>query len=222
MKLPYGEEKIEIKSRLPVIPLRDIVIFPHMVYPILVGRSFTVSALQEAMVLDKQVFLCAQKRPEIDLPRKSDLHQVGVVARILQVMKLPNGTMKVLVEGLARARMTLLTRTGEFYTARVQAVSPDIRYDKEIEALARTVRELFAEYIHLNRRLPDEVLLSFAGIDDYPRLADTVAAHILQTMGVKQSILELAGVKSQFEKIISILQSEVEILKIEQRIDGSV
>ncbi|UCD94877.1 MAG: endopeptidase La, partial [Candidatus Zixiibacteriota bacterium] len=134
----------------------------------------------------------------------------------------PNGTMKVLVEGLARARMTLLTRTGEFYTARVQAVSSDIRFDKEIEALARTVRELFAEYIHLNRRLPDEVLLSFAGIDDYPRLADTVAAHILQTMGVKQSILELAGVKSQFEKIISILQSEVEILKIEQRIDGSV
>ena len=222
MKYQYGEEKIEVKSLLPVIPLRDIVIFPHMVYPIMVGRAFTISALQEAMVLDKQVFLCAQKQPEVDMPARTDLHPVGVAARILQIMKLPNGTMKVLVEGLVRGRIRTLSKTKGFYTARLDLLPIGHKYDKETEALSRMVRELFSEYVHLNRRLPDEVLLAFSSIDDYQRLADMVAAHILQKMSVKQTILELNSVREQLEKITSVLQSELEILKIEQRIDGTV
>lgn len=222
MRLLYGEEKVEIKARLPVIPLRDIVIFPHMVYPILVGRQFTISALQEAMILDKQVFLCAQKLPDVDMPSRDDLHPVGVVARILQIMKLPNGTMKVLIEGLVRARFVTLNKTRNFFTARLEIIPPGTEFDRETEALSRTVRELFAEYVHLNRRLPDEVLLSFASIDDYQRLADSVTAHILQKIDVKQRILELGNMKDQLREIASVLRSELEILKIEQKIDGSV
>ncbi|MCX6827751.1 MAG: endopeptidase La [candidate division Zixibacteria bacterium] len=222
MKLDFSEEKVEIKSRLPVLPLRDIVIFPHMIYPLLVGRQFTVSALQEAMILDKQIFLCAQKTPEIDIPNLEDLHQVGVVARILQVMKLPNGTIKVLVEGLIRARIKTFNKTGGFYTARLQLVSADSFKDTETEALARTVSELFSEYVRLNRRIPEEVLFSISSIDDYQRLADTIAAHILLKMETKQQILEFETVKPQLIKLGDTLRSEIEILKIEQKIDGTV
>ena len=222
MKLDFSEEKVEIKSRLPVLPLRDIVIFPHMIYPLLVGRQFTVSALQEAMILDKQIFLCAQKTPEIDIPNLDDLNQIGVVARILQVMKLPNGTIKVLVEGLIRARIKTFNKTGGFYTARLQIISADSFKDTETEALARTVSELFSEYVRLNRRIPEEVLFSISSIDDYQRLADTIAAHILLKMETKQQILEFETVKPQLIKLGDTLRSEIEILKIEQKIDGTV
>jgi len=160
MKVEHSEEKIEIKSRLPVIPLRDIVIFPHMIYPLLVGRQFTVSALQEAMILDKQVFLVAQKTPEAEVPAQKDLYEMGVVARILQIMKLPNGTLKVLVEGLVRARIKTFNKTGSFYATRLQVLTPESITDREIEALARNMTELFSEYVRLNRRIPEEILYS--------------------------------------------------------------
>ncbi|SYZ74440.1 DNA-binding ATP-dependent protease La [Candidatus Zixiibacteriota bacterium] len=222
MKLEFGEEKVDIKSRLPVLPLRDVVIFPHMIYPLLVGRQSTISALQEAMVLDKQMFLCAQKSPEIDVPDQKDLYQVGVVARILQVMKLPNGTIKVLVEGLIRAKVKTMHRTGSFYTARLQIITPDQVKDRETEAFSRSVVELFSEYVRLNRRIPEEVLLSISNIDDSQRLADTVAAHILIKLETKQQILQIEAVKEQMVMISDILRSEIEILKIEQKIDNSV
>lgn len=222
MKLQYGEEEIEVGSVLPIIPLRDVVIFPHMVYPLLVGRPFTIAALQEAMVLDKQIFLCAQKTPDVDLPTQNDLYQIGVVSRVLQLMKLPNGTMKVLVEGLVRAKIDTFNKTKGFFTTHVEFVPPVIDLDRETEALSRTVRELFSEYVHLNRRIPDEVLLSFSGIEDYQRLADTVTAHILLKMHTKQLILELDSVKKQFKELSRILRSEIEILRIEQKIDGTV
>ncbi|RKX26799.1 MAG: endopeptidase La [Candidatus Zixiibacteriota bacterium] len=222
MKLQYGDEDIEISSVLPIIPLRDVVIFPHMVYPLLVGRPFTIAALQEAMVLDKQIFLCAQKMPDVDMPTRDDLYQVGVVARILQLMKLPNGTMKVLVEGLIRARIKTYTKTKGFFTTRLELIPPVSEHDREIEALSRTVRELFSEYVHLNRRIPDEILLSFSGIEEYQRLADTVTAHILLKMANKQHILELDSVKKQYREVSRLLRSEIEILRIEQKIDGTV
>jgi len=222
MILTYGDEKIDIKTKLPVIPLRDVVIFPHMVYPLLVGRPFTNAALQESMVLDKLVFLCAQKLPDIDQPERADLYNVGVIARILQVMKLPNGTMKVLVEGLVRAKIKTFGKSGNFYQSTVNVIQPPAKYDRETEALSRTVRELFSDYVHLNRRLPDEVLLSFSSIDDYQRLSDMIAAHILQKMDVKQAVLEMENVKKQLAKIATIIQGELEILKIEQKIDGTV
>jgi ATP-dependent Lon protease len=222
MKLDISEEKIEIKSRLPVLPLRDIVIFPHMIYPLLVGRQFTVSALQEAMIFDKQIFLCAQKLPEIEIPGQSDLYQMGVVARILQVMKLPNGTIKVLVEGLIRARIKTFNKTGGFYMVRLQIMTPDQLKDQETEALSRRIIELFSEYVHLNRRIPEEVLYSISSIDDYQRLADTIAAHILLKMETKQQILELESVKQQMVELSEVLRAEIEILKIERKIDGTV
>lgn len=222
MKYSFGQETIEIKARLPVLPLRDIVIFPHMIYPLLVGRQFTISALQEAMILDKQIFLCAQRAPEVDFPSADDLYEVGVVARIMQIMKLPNGTIKVLVEGLTRARMKGLNKSGGFYTTRLQVMPPDELRDNESEALSRTMTELFSEYVRLNRRIPEEVLFSISAIDNYQRLTDTIAAHVLLKMEQKQRILESAQVKEQMILLSEALRSEIEILKIEQRIDGTV
>jgi ATP-dependent Lon protease len=222
MKLEHSEEKIEIKTRLPVIPLRDIVIFPHMIYPLLIGRQFTISALQEALILDKQVFLVAQKAPEIDMPNLRDLNAVGVIARVLQVMKLPNSTIKVLVEGLIRAKMKTYNKTGGFFTTRLQVVMPAMTNDRETEALARAITESFSEYVRLNRRIPEEVLYSISGITDYQKLVDTIAAHLLLKMDIKQKILELETVKEQMAEISDILRTEIEILKIEQRIDGTV
>ncbi|MBN2225727.1 MAG: endopeptidase La [candidate division Zixibacteria bacterium] len=222
MKLDYSEEKIEIKTRLPVLPLRDVVIFPHMIYPLLVGRQFTISALQEAMIRDKQIFLCAQKSPEIDMPGGKDLYQVGVVARILQIVKLPNGTIKVLVEGLIRAQIKTMSKSGGFYTARLQIIRPDTAEDRETVALSRSVLEQFADYVRLNRRIPEEVLFSFSSIDDYHRLADTMAAHLLVKMSTKQELLETDSVKNQLVNLSDILREEIEILKLEQKIDGSV
>jgi len=221
-KIKYGDEKIEIKPILPIIVLRDMVIFPNMVYPLMVGRPFTITALQEAMILDKQVFLCAQQSPDLEHPSPSELHKTGVVARILQVMKLPNGTMKVLVEGIARAKIKSVKKGDGFYNARIEIAPVKSGKDREIEALSRKVRELFSEYVYLNRRVPDEVLLAFSAIEDYQRLADMISAHLILKMETRQSIIELDTTRKQFEKLAHILQSEIEILKIEQKIDGSV
>ena len=222
MRIEYNEEKVDIKTTLPVLPLRDIVIIPHMIYPLLVGRQFTIAALQEAMILDKQLFLCAQKEPSIENPGQDDLHQVGVIARILQVMKLPNGTLKVLVEGLIRARIKTYKKTGTFYTTRLQIISSDLSTDKETEALSRMVQELFTQYVRLNRRIPEEVLLSLSSIEGYQRQADTIAAHILLKMETKQEILALDTVKQQLTRLSEILRSEIEILQLEHKIDGSI
>ena len=152
MKLTHNSEEIEVKSSLPVIPLRDVVVFPHMIYPLLVGREFTVKALQEAMVMDKQVFLAAQKSSSVDNPLATDLYKVGVVARVLQVMKMPNGTLKVLVEGVVRARAVGMEKRNGFFVAKLDILSRESgRTDRELEALSRTVSEEFAEYVRLNR-----------------------------------------------------------------------
>jgi ATP-dependent Lon protease len=222
MKLKYGEESLVIKNELPVLTLRDVVIYPHMVYPLLVGRPFTIAALQEALILDKQLFLCAQKYPDIEAPLFDDLYHVGVVARVLQVVKLPNGTMKVLVEGLLRAKLKSIKKTGTFYTGKLDLMVPVKKKNRETEAISRTVRDLFGEYVSINRRIPDEVLLSFASVDDPQRLSDLVAAHILHKVNVKQEILELETAQEQLDRMATILRSEIEILKIEQKIDGTV
>ncbi len=222
MKLYYGNEQIDIRRRLPVLPLRDTVIFPHIIYPLMVGRQFTISAMQQALVSDKQIFLCTQKNPEIEIPTRDDVHDIGVVARILQVMKLPNGTMKVLVEGLIRGRIKSFRKTrGVFFTG-LDLIAPDEQGGKEIEAISRSVIELFTEYVRLNRRIPDEMLLSISSIDNYQRLTDTIASNILQKTAVKQQILELETIKAQLKKVSGVLRSEIEILRIEQRIEGTV
>jgi ATP-dependent Lon protease len=222
MKIRHSTEDLEIKSLLPVIPLRDVVVFPHMIYPLLIGRKFTINALQEAMVQDKQLFLVAQRSSEMDNPKGSDLHSVGVVARVLQVMKMPNGTFKVLVEGLARAEVVTISKTNNYLSAKIIVVNPDTRaHDRETEALSRSVSEQFAEYVRLNRRIPDEVLVSIASIEKYHQLADSIAAQILHKVETKQRILEAFSVKDQFVLLADMLREEVEILKIEQKIDGT-
>jgi ATP-dependent Lon protease len=223
MKIKHNSETIDIKARLPVVPLRDVVVFPHMIYPLLVGRKMTINALQEAMIREKQLFLVAQRSPATEIPTFDDLFEVGVVARVLQVMKLPNGTLKVLVEGIVRAEAQSIARTDNYLTARVKVQPPeDERHDRETEALSRKVTELFAEYIRLNRRIPDEVLVSVASIDDYHQIADTIAAHILHKIDAKQMILEAFSVKEQFNILTDLLNEEIEILRLEQKIDGTV
>ncbi len=223
MKLIHNSEEIDIRSRLPVIPLRDVVVFPYMIYPLLVGRDFTVKALQEAMIQDKQIFLITQRSSTIDDPQVSDLYETGVIARIIQVMKMPNGTLKVLIEGIVRARIAGITKSHGYLRARLDILARNQEtHNRETEALSRAVSEQFAEYIRLNRRIPDEVLVSIASIDKHHQLADTIAAHLLQKIETKQRILETPSIKEEFHTLSEVLKEEIEILKIEQKIDGSV
>ena len=223
MKMVHDSETFNIPERLPVVPVRDVVIFPHMMYPLLIGREFTVNALQEAMVKEKLVLLLAQRSPDIDNPEAVDLYTVGVVARILQVMKMPNGMLKVLVEGLVRAEVAEISTGGRFIEAEVYVVSEDVRkHDRETEALSRTVGEKFAEYVRLNRRIPDEVLVSLAAIDDYQQQADTVAAHLMHKLETKQKLLEALSVRERLVILSALLKEEIEILNLEQEIDGTV
>ena len=223
IKIKHNDETIKIKPELPVIPLRDVVVFPHMIYPLLIGRNFTINALQEAMSEDKQILLLSQKEASIDKPKQDDLYDIGVVARVLQVMKMPNGTFKVLVEGLIRAKVEKIHKKNKFFVAQAKINLPDkVEHDLETEALCRTVSEQFSEYIRLNRRVPDEVLVTLASINEYQQKSDTISAHILQKIETKQAILEEFDIKSQFVMLSDILNEEIEILKIEQEIDGTV
>jgi ATP-dependent Lon protease len=223
MQIKHNAETLTINSPLPVIPLRDIVVFPHMVYPLLVGRKFTLKALQEAMTHDKQILLVAQRSAQIDNPRAEDLHPVGVVARALQVMNMPNGTLKVLVEGVVRAKIDKVTKVGGFLTGEfTPIIREDHAADRESEALARAVSEQFAEYVRLNRRIPDDILVSVASIESHGNLADTIAAHLLHKIEIKQRILSADSLNEQFRILAEILGDEIEILKIEQKIEGSV
>ncbi len=224
MLIYHNSDEIEIRSRLPIIPLRDVVLFPHMIFPLLIGREFTMNALQEAMTGDKQILLVTQRKAGIDSPRGKDLYEVGVVAHILQVMKMPNGTVKVLVEGLVRARLEdVEMEDGNYLAADLNVALPDTDpTDRETEALSRSVNEKFADYVRLNRRIPDEVLITLASIENYDEKADTIAAHVLQKIERRQQLLETVLVKDRLRLLSQILEEEIEILKIEQKIDGSV
>ena len=223
IKHKHNEETINLHSELPVIPLRDVVVFPHMIYPLLIGRNFTINALQKAMEDNKQILLLSQKEASVDKPKPDDLYNVGVVARVLQVMKMPNGTFKVLVEGLIRSKVQKIVKKNNFYLATIELVTDEvIKKDRQTEALCRSVSEQFSEYIRLNRRVPDEVLVTLASINDYQQKSDTIAAHILQKIETKQIILEEFEIKAQFSMLSDILVEEIEILKIEQEIDGTV
>ncbi len=216
-------EEINIQKRLPILPLKDMVIFPFMVYPLLIGRQMSVNALQEAMVIDRQIFLCTQKDPNIEEPQTTDLNRTGVVARILQLMKLPNGAIKILVEGLVRARARRITEKDGFYRTEVKIIDfAPIQSTLENEALLRNLITQFHEYVRLNRRLPEEILSTLSNIDDSQRLADTISAHIIHRPDVKQKILEATDLRYQLLELSTLLSSEIEILKLEQKIDGSV
>jgi ATP-dependent Lon protease len=206
----------------PLLPLRDVVVFPHMVIPLFVGRPRSIKALETAMESGKSVFLVAQKSAAKDEPGPEDLYSVGTVANILQMLKLPDGTVKVLVEGTHRAKLGVVTDAKTHYVGHVQPIPVPNEPDHEVEAMRRTLMAQFDQYVKLNKKIPPEVLTSFAGIDDAGRLADTIAAHLPLKIEQKQQILELIELKRRLEKLLSLLESEIDILQVEKRIRGRV
>jgi len=207
---------------LPVLPLRDVVVYPHMVIPLFVGRERSILALEQAMKVDKQILLLAQKQADVDDPAPKDLYDVGTVATILQLLKLPDGTVKVLVEGVERAKVEQLV-TGDFFAARTATLGEGEAYDeREMDVLVRSVVSQFEQYVKLNRKVPPEILTSLAGIEQPGRLADTVAAHMSLKLDAKQKILEIQDVRRRLEHILALIEGEMDVLQIEKRIRGRV
>jgi ATP-dependent Lon protease len=207
---------------LPLLPLRDVVVFPHMVIPLFVGRPKSIKALEAAMEAGRQIMLVAQKAAGKDEPKADDMFDVGCVSSILQMLKLPDGTVKVLVEGVQRANTNSITDNDEYFVSEVVPIEPAGEPSPEVEALRRAVTQQFDQYVKLNKKIPPEILTSIAGIDDPGRLADTIAAHLPLKLEAKQSVLDLFDVAKRLEKLLELLEHEVDILQVEQRIRGRV
>ncbi|OYT88329.1 MAG: endopeptidase La [Burkholderiales bacterium PBB6] len=207
---------------LPLLPLRDVVVFPHMVIPLFVGRPKSIKALEAAMESGRQIMLVAQKAAGKDEPRADDMFETGCISSILQMLKLPDGTVKVLVEGVQRANTVSITDSGEHFVSEVLPFAPAGEPSSEVEALRRAVTQQFDQYVKLNKKIPPEILTSIAGIDDPGRLADTIAAHLPLKLEAKQSVLDLIDVAKRLEKLLELLEHEVDILQVEKRIRGRV
>ncbi len=209
-------------TRVPVLPLRDVVVYPHMVIPLFVGRDKSILALDEAMRRDKQILLVAQKAADVDDPKARDLYTVGTVATILQLLKLPDGTVKVLVEGVARAMVENLDADAYFMADMTPLPDIEVYEEREIDVLTRSVVSHFEQYVKLNKKVPPEILTSLAGIEQPGRLADTVAAHMALKLSEKQKVLESQDVRARLEQVMSMIEGEMEVLQIEKKIRGRV
>jgi ATP-dependent Lon protease len=213
---------IDETSGVPVLPLRDVVVYPHMVIPLFVGREKSIIALDKAMTASKRILLVAQRRSDLDDPQPADLYEVGTLATILQLLKLPDGTVKVLVEGGDRALIDKID-VGDHFSAAITVLNEENRHDeREIDVLVRSIISQFEQYVKMNKKVPPEILTSLAGIDDSGRLADTVAAHMALKLAEKQRILEIQDVKARLEQILGIIEGEIDVLHIEKRIRGRV
>jgi ATP-dependent Lon protease len=207
---------------LPLLPLRDVVVFPSMVIPLFVGRAKSIAALEEAMTQDKRVMLVAQKDAGHDNPDAEDLNQVGTVANILQLLKLPDGTVKVLVEGDYRAKLVELIDEETLFRCQSESlVDPDLS-ERENEVLVRSLTGHFEQYVQLSKKVPSEVLSTISGIEDAGRLADTIAAHISLKLNEKQSVLEMINISERIEHLMGVMESEIDLFKVEKRIRGRV
>jgi len=209
-------------TQMPLLPLRDVVVFPHMVIPLFVGRPKSIKALETAMEAGKSIVLVAQKSAAKDDPSPEDLYRIGSIANILQMLKLPDGTVKVLVEGNQRARIHDIVDLKTHYAVTVTPVAPEIAADHEIEAMRRTMIQQFDQYVKLNKKIPPEILTSLAGIDEAGRLGDTIAAHLPLKLEQKQEVLEMFSVKQRLEHLLKLVEGELEILQVEKRIRGRV
>jgi ATP-dependent Lon protease len=209
-------------SNLPLLPLRDVVVFPHMVIPLFVGRPKSIKALDVAMDAGKHILLVAQKQAAKDDPAAEDLYDIGSVATVLQMLKLPDGTVKVLVEGTQRARIVRVEERGEYLAADAQPIAGDPGPAHEVEAMRRALLTQFDQYVKLNKKIPPEILTSMSGIDDGGRLADAIAAHLPLKLEQKQQILEMNDVAKRLEHLLGVLEGEVDILQVEKRIRGRV
>jgi len=208
---------------LPVLPLRDVVVFPHMVIPLFVGRDKSMRALEQAMVADKRILLVAQKSAETDDPTAADLYQVGTLAQVLQLLKLPDGTIKVLVEGVCRVNVTEIVERDNALYGRGEEIEVDEAVEsREIEAVARSLMSLFEQYVKTNRKLPPELLQTLSGIDEPGRLADTIAAHLGVRLSDKQKLLETIPVGERLELLVGLVDGEIDVQQLEKRIRGRV
>jgi len=211
------------EGKTPVLPLRDVVVYPHMVIPLFVGRDRSIQALDAAMSKDKQILLVAQKSAEIDDPSMKDIHEIGTLSTILQLLKLPDGTIKVLVEGGTRARVDEVYNDEPFFTADYTLLEEEgVDQERELEVLSRSIMGVFDQYVKLNKKVPPEILTSLSGIDDPARLSDTIAAHMSLKVEEKQKILAIANVKERMEYLLSMIEAEIDLLQIEKRIRGRV
>ncbi len=207
---------------LPVLPLRDIVVFPHMVVPLFVGREKSIKALEEVMRLEKRIFLLTQKEADTDEPSAGDIHHIGCIAKILQLLKLPDGTVRVLVEGQARATAEKFLDNEEFLEAETVELSDSSHQDAPMEALANAVRDEFARYAKLNKKIADEVISSVADIESPSKVCDVIAVHLNANIKEKQKLLELSDVSDRLEQIMALIDAELSVLKVEKKIRGRV
>ncbi len=207
---------------MPVLPLRDVVVYPHLVIPLFVGRAKSVKALEIASDTNKQILLVAQKSANKDEPDANDLYEIGTLATVLQMLKLPDGTVKVLVEGLQRVRVSEFVETEECFLAKAEKIADPDEDSSETEALMRTVFTQFDQYVKLNKKIPPEILTSLATISEAGRLADTISAHLTLKLEEKQKILEMLSVTERLEHLLHLMESEIDILQVEKRIRGRV
>lgn len=206
----------------PVLPLRDIVVFPHMIVPLFVGRAKSVRALEDVMKDDKQILLVAQKNATQDDPEASDIYDVGTVSTVLQLLKLPDGTVKVLVEGVQRARVTRFTDTDDFFQAEAMVLDENSGDERELEALSRSVVTQFEHYIKLNKKTPPEALVSINQIEEANKLVDTIASHLTLKISEKQELLETESIAERLERVYSFMESEIGVLQVEKKIRNRV
>ncbi|MEJ2362392.1 MAG: endopeptidase La [Gammaproteobacteria bacterium] len=207
---------------IPVLPLRDVVVYPHMVIPLFVGRDKSIQALESAMEKDKQILLVAQKSAAEDDPSPSDVYSIGTVSSILQLLKLPDGTVKVLVEGNKRARIVHFVANENFFNAQIVMVDEKPGNERESEVLVRSLITQFDQYVKLNKKVPPEILTSLSSIDEPSRLVDTIAAHMSLKIDEKQKILEIEDLRERFEHMMALIESEIDLLQVEKRIRGRV
>ena len=210
------------EETIPVLPLRDIVVFPHMIVPLFVGREKSIRALEEVMREEKRILLVAQKNPGDDDPALDTIYEVGTLAQVMQLLKLPDGTVKVLVEGVERARVLDFTDRTEYFEARVAVMPVPKVFTKEVEGLARSTANQFESYVKLNKKVPQEVLAGIGQITDLAKLADTISAHLALKIADKQQLLELDTVEARLEKAYALMEGEISVLQVEKRIRSRV
>ncbi|VUD48265.1 Lon protease [Thalassocella blandensis] len=213
------------ESPIPLLPLRDVVVYPHMVIPLFVGRAKSIAALERAMSDDKQVLLVAQKHASVDEPGKDDLYSYGTIAAVLQLLKLPDGTVKVLVEGRRRAKINQVAESDGYFHAEYESINTikdEAEQGKELDVLTRSLLSRFEHYVNLSKKVPSEVMTSLSGIDEPGRLADTVAAHMSLDLPQKQEILEITSVLERIEHLIGLMDAEADLYQVEKRIRGRV
>ena len=220
--MSISNDQMTNRVQLPLLPLRDVVVFPHMVIPLFVGRPKSIKALESAMEAGKSIVLIAQKSAAKDEPAPEDLYTIGTLANILQMLKLPDGTVKVLVEGSQRAHINEVTDAATHFTVEATPIAADNEITAEVEAMRRTLVAQFDQYVKLNKKIPPEILTSLSGIDEPGRLADTIAAHLPLKLEQKQEVLEMFAAKKRLEHLLTLIEGELDILQVEKRIRGRV